>query len=107
MFLMPSCYEPCGIGQLIALRYGCVPIVRETGGLKDTVKPYDKYTQAGNGFTFYNYNAHEFLYAIKRALGEYGDMAMWHTIVRNAMEADYSWTESAKKYKELYLRLKK
>ena len=107
MFLMPSCYEPCGIGQLIALRYGCVPIVRETGGLKDTVKPYDKYTQAGNGFTFYNYNAHEFLYAIKRALGEYGDMEMWHTIVRNAMEADYSWTESAKKYKELYLRLKK
>jgi len=107
MFLMPSDYEPCGIGQLIALRYGCVPIVRETGGLKDTVKAYDKYAKAGNGFVFVNYNAHEFLYAIKQALGAYEDMNMWHIIVRNAMESDFSWGESARQYKELYLRLAK
>lgn len=105
MFLMPSNYEPCGIGQLIALRYGCVPIVRETGGLKDTIKPYDKYTNNGNGFTFVNYNAHELLYAIKKALGEYEDMNVWNTIIRNAMRADYSWSESARQYRDLYTGL--
>lgn len=107
IFLMPSSYEPCGIGQLIALRYGCVPVVRETGGLKDTVQPFDKYTRTGNGFTFFDYNAHELLYAVKRALRYYSNMTLWRSIVKNAMAADYSWTESAKQYKDLYRRLKK
>lgn len=107
LFLMPSRYEPCGIGQLIALRYGCIPIVRETGGLKDTVQPFDKYTQTGTGFTFTNYNAHEMLYTIKRALGDFENISLWQTIVKNAMTADYGWAESAKQYHEVYLRLKK
>jgi len=106
IFLMPSCYEPCGIGQLIALRYGSIPVVRETGGLKDTVQAYNKYTQKGNGFVFANYNAHELMSAIKKALGAKENMASWLPIVRNAMNTDYSWKESAKQYKELYLRLK-
>jgi starch synthase len=106
IFLMPSCYEPCGIGQLIALRYGSVPVVRETGGLKDTVQAYNKYTKTGNGFVFANYNAHELMFAIKKALGAKENMGTWLPIVRNAMNSDYSWKESAKQYKELYLRLK-
>jgi starch synthase len=107
MFIMPSRYEPCGIGQLIALRYGSIPIVRETGGLKDTVQAFDKYTQTGNGFVFTNYNAHELLFAIKQALGTYSDQSIWNTIVQNAMTSDYSWKKSAQQYKELYTSLKK
>lgn len=107
IFVMPSQYEPCGIGQLIALHYGTIPVVRETGGLKDTVKPYNKYTEMGNGFTFANYNAHELLFTIKRALDFYGTTNIWEGIVRNAMKCDFSWTQSAKQYKELYHRLKK
>ena len=106
LFLMPSQYEPCGIGQLIALHYGSIPIVRETGGLKDTVKPYNKYEKQGNGFTFTNYNAHELLYTIKRALDFYHDPAIWQEIVKNAMETDYSWEKSAKEYCQLYSLLK-
>lgn len=105
LFLMPSQYEPCGIGQLIALRYGAVPVVRETGGLKDTVEPYNKYARTGNGFTFANYNAHELLFAIKRALGLYGDTSQWDSLVKNAMLGDYSWRQSAQRYKELYASL--
>lgn len=107
MFLMPSQYEPCGIGQLISLHYGTIPVARETGGLKDTVKPYDKYLREGNGFTFANYNAHELLYAVKRALGAYEDASIWSDIMKNAMQSDYSWKKSAEEYKELYLSLKK
>lgn len=107
IFLMPSQYEPCGIGQLIALHYGSIPVVRETGGLKDTVCAYDKYSNVGNGFTFANYNAHEVLFSIKRALGYYSDSSIWEKIMSNAMNSDYSWTQSAKEYKELYNRLKK
>ena len=105
IFLMPSNYEPCGIGQLIALRYGAIPVVRETGGLKDTVQQYDKYSNTGNGFVFSNYNAHEMMYALKRALSNYGNYEIWSKIEKNAMEADYSWKESAREYKELYQRL--
>lgn len=107
IFLMPSQYEPCGIGQLIALHYGSIPVVRETGGLKDTVQNYNKYAKVGNGFTFPNYNAHEFLFTIKRALGYYSDSSIWEKIVENAMNSDYSWKQSAKQYKELYHSLKK
>ncbi len=106
IFLMPSNYEPCGIGQIVAMRYGTIPVVRETGGLKDTVQQYDKYTQTGNGFVFSDYNAHEMMYALKKALGSYANYAEWNQIVHNAMESDYSWTNSAKEYKKLYEQLK-
>lgn len=105
IFLMPSNYEPCGIGQLIALRYGTIPVVRQTGGLKDTVQQYNKYTQEGNGFVFNNYNAHEMMYALKRALSFYGNYEIWHKIQLNAVQADYSWKRSAKEYEALYERL--
>ena len=105
IFLMPSKYEPCGIGQLIALRDGTIPVVRQTGGLKDTVQQYNKYTQEGNGFVFENYNAHEMMYALKRALSFYGNYEIWHKIQFNAVQADYSWKRSAKEYEALYERL--
>lgn len=105
IFLMPSNYEPCGIGQLIAMRYGAAPVVRETGGLKDTVRQYDKYEKQGNGFVFSNYNAHEMMYALKRALSTYGNFEVWLQIVDNAMNSDFSWKESAREYKELYEKL--
>ena len=103
---MPSQYEPCGIGQLIALRYGSVPIVRATGGLKDTVEAYNNYTQTGNGFSFNNYNAHELLFSIKRAIDSISDLSKRLNLVENGMTADYSWEESAKQYKDLYASLK-
>lgn len=106
LFLMPSQYEPCGIGQLIALRYGSVPIVRATGGLKDTVEAYNNYTQTGNGFSFNNYNAHELLFSIKRAIDSIGDLSKHLNLVENGMTADYSWEKSAKQYKDLYASLK-
>ena len=105
IFLMPSNYEPCGIGQLIAMRYGAIPVVRETGGLRDTVQQYDKYSDTGNGFVFANYNAHEMMYALKRALSTYGNFEIWTKIERNAMNTDYSWTGSAREYKQLYEKL--
>ena len=105
MFLMPSRYEPCGLSQLIALRYGAIPIVRETGGLKDTVHPFDKYTKQGNGLTFPNFNAHELLFTTKRAMGYYEDSALWDVLVRNAMNSDYSWDRSAEDYKNLYEKI--
>jgi starch synthase len=105
LFLMPSLFEPCGIGQLIALRYGALPVVRETGGLKDTIVSYNKYTGDGNGFTFANYNAHDMLYTIKRALGLFNHKPVWSGIVRNAMQSDYSWKNSARQYAALYERL--
>lgn len=107
IFVMPSQYEPCGIGQLIAMHYGTIPVVRATGGLKDTVKPYNKYAKEGNGFTFNNYNAHELLYTIKRALDTYNNAPVWQEVVQNAMETDYSWKKSAEEYCQLYDRLKK
>ncbi len=105
IFLMPSMYEPCGIGQLIAMRYGAIPVVRATGGLRDTVQSFDKASGEGNGFVFPNYNAHEFLYTIKRAIGLFRDIQTWTTIANNAMMTDYSWDKSANEYKELYNRL--
>lgn len=102
MFLMPSLFEPCGIGQMLAMRYGTLPIVRETGGLKDTVEPYNQYTGDGNGFSFANYNAHEMLYCIQRALKVYKDKDMWYRLVENAMHTDNSWKKSAQKYIEAY-----
>ncbi|MBZ9609015.1 glycogen synthase GlgA [Clostridium estertheticum] len=106
MFLMPSLFEPCGIGQLIALKYGSIPIVRETGGLKDTVIPYNKYTSIGNGFSFENYSSQELLDAIKRALDLYKDKESWNKLVQNAMLSNNSWENSAENYMELYTNLK-
>jgi len=105
LFLMPSLYEPCGIGQLIAMRYGCLPIVRETGGLRDTVQAYNQYTGTGNGFSFANYNAHEMSDTIIRALLLFKDKEKWDTVVRTAMSSDYGWQSSAKQYQELYEKM--
>jgi starch synthase len=105
LFLMPSLFEPCGIGQLIALRYGAVPIVRETGGLRDTVQAYNEATGEGNGFTFTNYNAHDMLYTIGRALTFYRDKASWARILDNGQKADCSWIQSARQYHMLYQHL--
>jgi starch synthase len=106
LFLMPSKYEPCGLGQLIALRYGSLPIVRETGGLKDTVQAYEEETGQGNGFSFTNYNAHDMLYTIKRALDLYHHQPdVWSKIVQQACRSKFGWTESAKEYGRLYKQL--
>ena len=105
MFLMPSLFEPCGIGQLIALKYGSIPIVRETGGLKDTIIPYNKYTGNGNGFSFTNYSSDELMDAINSALDLYKDKASWNKLVDNAMNSNNSWESSAKNYMNLYKNL--
>lgn len=103
MFLMPSRFEPCGLGQLIALRYGTVPIVRATGGLADTVTDYDPHTGAGNGFVFQAYNAEEMYAAILRALDLYNsDRGSWKSLVRKALDSDFSWNKSAREYVDLY-----
>lgn len=97
MFIMPSLFEPCGLGQLIAMRYGSVPVVRATGGLADTVQDLQ------TGFTFYDYNSAAFWNALQRAIYVYNtDRENWHRIQTNGMKADYSWQRSAKKYEELY-----
>lgn len=102
-FLMPSLFEPCGLSQLMSLRYGTLPIVRETGGLKDTVEPYNEYKETGTGFSFTNYNAHEMLEAIRYAEEIYYDRKRsWNKIVERAMQADFSWGHSAKQYEQLY-----
>lgn len=102
-FLMPSLFEPCGLSQLMALRYGTVPIVRETGGLKDTVEPYNEYEGKGTGFSFANYNAHEMLATIRYAERIYYDRKRdWNKIIDRGMSADFSWKASALKYQEMY-----
>ena len=105
--LVPSLFEPCGLTQLIAMRYGTVPIVRETGGLKDTVEPYNEYTGEGNGFTFDQYRADLLLDAVRRAEQVYyGNRARWNAIVTRDMEKDVSWEHSADLYLKLYEELK-
>ncbi len=105
--LIPSLFEPCGLTQLIAMRYGTVPIVRETGGLKDTVEPYNQYTGEGNGFTFDWYRTELLLDAINRAKTVYfTDRSNWDKLVERDMNKDVSWENSAKQYRELYLQLR-
>ena len=99
---MPSRFEPCGLAQMIALRYGTLPIVRATGGLKDTVVPYNEYTGEGNGFSFDNYNAHDMLSTIRYALGICRDADRLHALRRRAMTQDWSFKKSAEKYAALY-----
>ena len=105
MFLMPSLYEPCGLSQIFSLRYGTVPIVRETGGLKDTVMPYNEFTGEGTGFSFANYNAHEMQDTVKRAISFYKNKDIWEKIVKSGMKQDFSWSKSAKEYMELYEKM--
>ena len=106
MFLMPSQFEPCGLSQLISLRYGTVPIVRETGGLRDTVLSYNKFTDEGNGFSFFNYNAHDMLHTVRRAVHYYkNNREVWYKLIVRGMTGDYSWYASANKYLEMYDRL--
>ncbi|MCC8065748.1 MAG: glycogen synthase GlgA [Clostridiales bacterium] len=102
-FLMPSLFEPCGLSQIISLRYGTVPIVRETGGLKDTVQPYNQYESTGTGFSFANYNAHEMYYTIQHAMEVYHSKKReWNKLIDRGMAMDYSWNSSARKYEEMY-----
>lgn len=102
MFLMPSQYEPCGLNQMYSLMYGTVPIVRETGGLADTVQRYDEKSGSGNGFVFKKYNSAEMIKEIKRAIKIFQDTTEWTKIMKNGMKSDFSWNSSAKKYVELY-----
>lgn len=102
MFLMPSKYEPCGLNQMYSLKYGTVPIVRETGGLADTVVRYDEKTGEGTGFMFKKYDAAAFLKEIKRAVSVFSDKKAWVKIMKAGMKSDFSWNSSAKKYVELY-----
>lgn len=102
IFLMPSKFEPCGISQLLALRYGTIPVVRETGGLNDTVQAYNEETGEGNGFTFNDYNAHEMMFALRRAIACYSKPEHWKKITKNAFAGDYSWNVSAQQYIDIY-----
>jgi len=103
---MPSLFEPCGLSQLMALRYGTVPIVRETGGLKDTVQPYNEYEGTGIGFSFANYNAHEMMNTINYAKDVfYNRKREWNKLVERGMAVDYSWPASARKYEALYQKM--
>lgn len=103
MFLMPSKFEPCGLSQIIAMRYGALPIVRETGGLKDTVQPYNEFTGEGTGFSFSNFNGDEMGDAVFRAARLFWDNRdAWNQLVTQAMSQDFSWTRSADKYLDLY-----
>ena len=98
-FLMPSCYEPCGLGQMISLRYGSIPLVYKTGGLADTVNKE-------NGFIFDVYNKDVLVETIGQAAGLFNDKKIWASLVKNAMQLDFSWGRSAKKYLELYAKAK-
>lgn len=103
LYLMPSQFEPCGLSQMIAMRYGSLPVVRETGGLNDTVKAYNMYTKEGNGFTFKNYNAHEMLFTLQKAVGLYYDnRADFNKLIESAMNEDFSWDKPGEEYIRLY-----
>lgn len=102
IFLMPSQSEPCGLSQMIACRYGAVPVVRETGGLYDTIKAFDRESGEGNGITFYAFSPYEMKDAVGRALELYYDKASWKKLVKNAMTSDFTWDASARRYMEVY-----
>jgi starch synthase len=105
MFLMPSRYEPCGLNQIYSLKYGTVPIVRATGGLDDTIQPFDPTTRSGNGFKFTEYRADHMVAAVQQAVQVYADPMLWRTCMENGMRADFSWDRSAARYRELYERV--
>lgn len=102
-FLMPSLFEPCGLSQMMAMRYGTIPIVRETGGLKDTVQPYNEYENSGTGFSFCNFDANEMLYIIEYAHHVFSeDKRSWEALMQRAMKQNFSWNQSAGQYEHLY-----
>lgn len=105
MFLIPSRYEPCGLGQMISLKYGTIPIVRKTGGLADTISEFNPKTKKGNGFVFTEATPAELLKAIKRAFAVYKEKKLWDGLTKDAMEYDFSWNESAKQYVDLYKKV--
>ncbi len=107
LFLLPSRFEPCGINQLIGFRYGCIPVVRTTGGLSDTIVNFDADNFVGNGFTFKNYNPQELLVAVTRALETYKYKDVWKSLVRRGMKSSFSWELPAKKYIQVYKKAKK
>jgi len=102
MFLMPSRYEPCGLNQIYSLKYGTVPVVRSTGGLDDTIEPWDPRSGRGTGFKFSDYTGEALLATIRQALTAFKDQAGWHTLMRNGMAKDFSWTSSAREYVRIY-----
>lgn len=106
MFLMPSRYEPCGLNQIYSLKYGTVPIVRATGGLDDTIEPWDARTGKGTGFKFSEYTGEALLATVKQALLAYRDQASWQTLMRNGMGRDFSWGASAREYGKIYDRVR-
>ena len=106
MFLMPSRYEPCGLNQIYSLKFGTVPIVRATGGLDDTIEPWDARTGKGTGFKFIEYNGEALLQTIREALHAYQDQTSWRVLMRNGMSKDFSWTASARDYGRIYDRVR-
>ena len=106
MFLMPSRYEPCGLNQIYSLKYGTVPIVRATGGLDDTIEPWDARTGKGTGFKFSEYNGESLLLTIKQALQAFEDQTSWQVLMRNGMSKDFSWNASAREYGKVYDRVR-
>jgi starch synthase len=105
LFLMPSRFEPCGLGQMIAMRYGTIPVVRKTGGLADTVENLSPDGKKGTGFSFDNYRAEELLFTLKRAVEAYHQPKLWKDLVQRAMRQDFSWNLSAEKYLDLYWKI--
>lgn len=105
ILLMPSLFEPCGLSQIIAMSYGTLPLVRETGGLSDTVVPFNEFTGEGNGFSFANYNAHDMLNVIEYAVNCYQDKKMWTKLVKNAMRTKFDWKTQADEYLKIYSEL--
>src|SRR6202162_3230456 len=106
MFLMPSRDEPCGLNQIYSLKYGTVPIVRATGGLDDTIEPWDARTGKGTGFKFYEYSGESLLLTIKAALQAFRDEASWQALMHNGMNKDFSWNASAREYGKVYERVR-
>jgi starch synthase len=107
MFLMPSRYEPCGLNQMYSLRYGTPPVVRATGGLDDTIEPYDPATGKGNGFKFREYTPPAMLAAVRAALDVYQNRAQWRQLMKNGMVQDFSWARAVPKYEQIYQRVLK
>jgi starch synthase len=106
MFLMPSRYEPCGLNQIYSLKYGTVPIVRATGGLDDTIEPWDARTGKGTGFKFSEYNGESLLLTVKQALQAFADQTSWQVLMRNGMTKDFSWSASARDYGKIYEKVR-
>lgn len=102
IFLMPSRFEPCGLGQIFSLRYGTVPVVRKTGGLADTIRHFNAESCEGNGFLFETYDSGGIIWALGEALKTYADKEKWNRLIKNCMETKLSWKDSAAKYIELY-----